>query len=553
MHTLNLKANQLKLFGAILAIAALVAAALALTLTAGPTLAQSDTPTPTPTPSPYADPQPCGPGAGVASMAEPHEITEGHFALFDAYWESTTPEPGESTDLDPANTGVLHTNLCPPKVIKNTETNRDGTQITVTTLTASGIDIDEAIFHVLDTHKATVVANASANPSGVEIATAEYVVLGNYAATGSEVWWLRLDDPDTDTDETSDLSIGFSTKRFDTQYWAATDGNPPFRFKFELERNPGIPPANQPHFLAYRADPGGSADPELVWDSATADVTDMMLEPGQLEDLQWIFTQPGTYELSVHLQGWVRQDNPYGPSDSRHGQWKRISNNVTETSEVKRYVIQIGSELTEVEPPRFGVSFSVDQSAPSGTKVGNPVQVFRAEVDALEYQLSGDGHDDFALVSTTDPDTVQIVVADSVVLDHERQIIYDLTLGVTDNVDHESNHDPRLDDTLAVKIELTGYPRVTIEVDNPNPSLGETVTFTARLHDVGETESVNYSFTFSSDGAVTGSSPSQSKQHTSPTTETVQLEVFYRPKGIADTALSKNISAEPVTVTWRNP
>ena len=40
----------------------------------------------------------------------------------------------------------------------------------------------------------------------------------------------------------------------------------------------------------------------------------MKLGPSEHRDLQWIFTKPGTYLLSVHLQGFVRQENPH-PSD----------------------------------------------------------------------------------------------------------------------------------------------------------------------------------------------------------------------------------------------
>ena len=454
----------LKLLGGVLALALIAAIAVALTLTSG---AQAQSPTNT-----YADPQPCGPGAETASQPEPHEIHEGHYALFDAYWQWTSSE-----DLD--NTGVLRTNTCPPLV---SETENDEGE-TVTTLSVSNIDIDEAIFHVLDERQATVVASLSQNPSGTEISTDEYKKLAEYAAAGSEIWWLRMDDPDTlDVDETSDLTLGFSTKRFDDQYWGdAEDNGPPLRYKYELQRHPGIDPIEHPHFLAYRAPKANNGEAELVWDSARADVEDLLMEPGELEHLQWIFTKPGTYALSVHLQGWVRKARPAGAGRD----WLPISSNTTETSEVKRYVIQVGTELDENEPPVFGLNLTVPENSPADTLVGAPVPIYEADADTLYYTLSGDDNEHFVLEPMTNPHAVQIQVAADANLDYETKAIYELTLSVTDRIDHESNPDPTtIDDRLAVRIALEDEaPSLTLSASDTNPRLGETVMLTANVRE----------------------------------------------------------------------
>ena len=535
----------LKLLGSVLTLALIAAVAVAVTLTAGPTQAQNATNT-------YADPQPCGPGAATAFQPEPHEIHEGHYALFDAYWQWTSSE-----NLD--NTGILHTNTCPPLVTRTTQVNPETEEEeTVTTLTASGIDIDEAIFHVLDEYKATVVSSASQNPSGVEISTAEYVKLADYAAAGSQVWWLRLDDPDTDADETSDLTLGFSTKRFDDQYWGdAEDGSPPLRYKYELQRYPGISPSDHPHFLAYRAPKSNNGEAELVWDSARADVEDLLMEPGELEDLQWVFTKPGTYVLSVHLQGWVRQTRP----DDAERDWARISGNVTETSEVKRYVIQVGTELDENEPPVFGVNLTVPENSPADTLVGAPIPIFEGEADTFYYSLSGDGHEHFALEPATNPHAVQIKVAAGANLDYETKSTYELTLSVTDRIDHESNEDLAIDDTLAVRIHLEDLtPTVSLEVDNPNPTVGDTVTFTIAWQNFAEVGRYHYGFSDSS-GITQGHSDLNNSvrhtiRHTSATTETVWLTVIYARPGISDPTNAPHrhvVYVDPVNVTWRNP
>jgi len=464
MNTFGHTILPLKLAGAVLGLAIVAAIAVAITLTVQPTQAQNAD-------NSYADPQPCGPGAETAFQPEPHEITAGHFALFDAYWQPTIDD--ESTSL--VNTGVLHTNECPPQVVKTTETGDFGQTTTVTTLSPSGIDVDEAIFHVLDKHEATVVASASENPTGTEISLAEYGLLDDYVYAGDQVWWLRLDDPDTaDVDETSDLALGFSTMRFDGQHWATRDGSPPLRYKFELERNPGIDPAKHPHFLAFKSEDSGG---EVVWDSAKADTVDMMMEPGQLEDLQWVFTKPGTYEIWVHLQGWVRRTPPPDAGDD----WAPISDNITETSEIKRYVIQVGSALAENEPPVFGLDFTVPENSPADTPVGDPISVF-ADAATLHYSLAGDGHELFALESQANPHTVQVKVADGANLDYEAKSSYNLTLNVTDELDHESNPDPTIDDTLVVRVGLENVPPyVKADVDNATPAANGTVHFTAEV------------------------------------------------------------------------
>lgn len=348
-------------------------------------------------------------------------------------------------------------------------------------------------------------------------------------------------------DETSDLTLGFSTKRFDEQYWDADDG-PPFRYKFEFERDPGIDPDEHPHFFAYRAREEGAVTAELVWSSLEADVTDMAMQAGQLEALEWVFTQPGTYEISVHLQGWVRHDRPLDAGED----WRPISEYRTETSEVKRYVIQVGSALDEVEPPRFGVNRSVAENSPAGTRVGNPITVFPAEVEALEYRLSGEGHENFGVVSHTAPYSAQIVVADGAQLDYETRDTYELTLGVTDNVDHESNSDDSLDDTLAIRIALTDVPTsASIRVDNPTPVVGDTVTFTAVLTDFNPESEVVYYFD-DSDGVTEAPDLTHSIRRTSETGEMVGFYALYHaPEGSSGPSVLE-LRASPVYVTWHS-
>ena len=536
MNTFTNPSSPLKFFGAVLALALIAVAALMV----APTSAQSP-------PNLYGNPQPCGPGAETAFQPEPHEIHAGHFALFDAYWQWTSNE-----DLD--NTGVLHTNTCPPLVTTEPDPDDDNGG-TITTLTASGIDIDEAIIHVKDQHKAAVVTSASASPSGTEIVRDEYEDLDRYTVAGDEVWWLRLDDPDTtDVDETSDLTLGFSTKRFDKQYWHAADGNPPLRYTFKLERYKGSAASEHPHFLAYRASPAGTEAAELIWDSALADTEALMMEPGYtIENLQWVFTKAGTYAISVQLQGWVRQARPDGAGRD----WLPISSKVTETSEVKRYVIQVGTQLDENEPPRFGYRYTIDENSPAGTIVGQPtIQVITEDHRDLEFSLSGAGAGHFVLDTASAPGMVQIKVAEGANLDFETKHIYELLLNVTDNLDHESNPDPTVDHFIAVQIQLHDIePTISLGVSNHTPSLGEAVTFTAVVHNF---EEIVGEYSYELDGDVDGGSGQLSSNnaviytvaHNSYHAEGFQLWITYSSSGTLNS--ERTINSEKVFVTWQN-
>ena len=456
--------KQLKLAGAMLAMAALVITLLAVTFATGPAQAQDSG-------NNYPNPQPCGPGAATAFQPEPHEVTVGHFALFDAYWEWTNKNPNE---------GIMHTNHCPPLMVETTQIDPVTEEETLTlTRSVSNIDIEEAIFHVLDKHKATVVATNAEATRG-QLSLEEYPKVKEAAPAGSQVWWLRLDDPDTNADDTSDLTLGFSTALFDPIYWKF-----PMRYKFEVERYPGEDSSDPPHFFAYEAPLGDNEKATLVWSSIRPDIDDddMKLDPGQYRALQWVFTEPGTYVLSVHLQGYVRQNRLAGAGED----WKPISSNVTETSEVKRYVIQVGDKLDEMEPPLFGVNLSVAENSPAGATVGSPIPVYNSEAATLEYKLAGEGHTDFKVVAATGPHSVQIAVADEGILDYETKPSYELSLSVSDKVDHENNPDPTVDDTLAVRIALTNVEEsatVAIRASNSTPAPGEQVTIRAILGDV---------------------------------------------------------------------
>ena len=575
MSTLLSKATgQFRFYTAAIALAALVITVLAVNFSASPTQAQSET-------NSYDDPVPCGPGPNTdeAFQPEPHEVTTGHFALFDSYWEWTQ----RATNGDPpkTNEGIMHTNECPPLMVPSEE---EGA-----TRTASGIDIDEAIFHVLDKHKATVVAtNAEVTEDGGELSLEEYedvreaLGLGETEPVpdGTKVWWLRLDDPDTLDDpntekienyETSDLGMGFSAALFDSKYWYREDdeGNPlkAMRYMFELKRYPGSEPDEIPHFLTFeapkRASKTGPNEKRVVrvWDSTRVHIEPMELDPGEYRPVQWVFTRPGTYVLEVHLQGFVRTEPPPPDHDDYDPNWKRIdSSDVSKTGEVKRYVFQVGDQLEETEPPLFGVNLSVAENSPGGTKVGGPVPVYNADAEILYYDLDGEGKENFKTVAGTDPHTVQIVVADGASLDYETRASYDLALNVTDGVDHENNPDPTVDDTLAVKIDLDAVaPAVSMWFSNPNPRVGDTVEVTMKLSDLpagASRDTLTFHLTRQDESGyqVTelATTNTQTLTGTISTTENVAQTMKYWATAsfLIGGSQSSSLWTDPVSVTW---
>ena len=576
MKALNETPINLRAVGITMTLAALAIALLAVAMTASPTLAQTppgseDSPGGNtdgntdggnadryPNLSTYPDPQPCGPGAGTAFMKEPHEITTGHYALFDAYWRTIS---NGVVSLDTDGVGVLHTNECPPEMVATSTDDGFGnvTETTIRSAREGGMDIEEAIIHVLDKHLATTTVASTTEANAGELSLAEYPRVGEVVNAGDRVWWLRLDDPGTtSTDEASDLGMGFSTLLLDKERWHTRESEKgePMRYRFEVERHPADP-TDVPHFFAYEApnirnigDDGTDAGVKLVWDSEKPGEGVMELDPGEYRALQWVFTKPGTYLLWVHLLGDVKKP---GTGDD----WKAISSNYTETSEVYQYTIQVGTDLDETEPPIFGVNLEVEENSPGGVNVGDPIPIYNAEADVLYYDLTGPGHSNFDLVASTEPFTVQVVVTDGADLDYEAKSSYDLHLSVTDKVDHENNFNPYADDVLIVRIDLKDQaPGLKIQADRTSLKVNETVNFTAWFEPTPERRGQTPTYVWaekinpvwdvrSSPGAGSTWSVSQS----SPTTKTYRAAVEWTNE---DTMQPTFVNSNEITITWKN-
>ena len=440
----------------------------------------------------YPDPQPCGQGHAAVPEKPAKQITEGEIALFDAYWD--------------LGTNTLNNNLCPPEIVRTT-TKKGKKVVPIVKRSDANIDIAKTVIHVTEDYKVTVVNSAADNydpeaVAGPTIDVNEYIFLREALGLGvneapepnTKVYWLRLDDPDTtgeDENETSDLVLGFSTELFDKNYWEPRGNLPAVQYEYESERD-DIYEVHGPHFFAFDAPKKNNGEQiEAIWSSVDADVNHVDMGPGERKNLQWIFTEPGTHHIQVHVKGHVRQNPPEGAGND----WEKIApDERTVASEVRLYTIQAGP-LNFNKQPMFQVERTVAENSPSGTKVGDPVAVAMGDDgDTLTYGLDGKGSSHFEVQPV--PGGAQITVATGAMLDYETMPVYDLVLGVSDGKNLEGGPDPSLDNEVALKIQLedvTGPPTVAIQVDDTAPSTDETVTFTSSYSgDIPALEHVDY-------------------------------------------------------------
>ena len=108
------------------------------------------------------------------------------------------------------------------------------------------------------------------------------------------------------------------------------------------------------------------------------------------------------------------------------------------------------------EPPKFSegtpTTRTIAENSPESTQVGS-ITADDPEDDALMYELSGTGHENFTVDANG-----QITVATNAVLDFETLHTYTLDLNVSDEKDTNGNADTEVDDTITITINLTDVP-----------------------------------------------------------------------------------------------
>ncbi len=391
------------------------------------------------------------------------KITAGEIAFFDAYWDIPTK--------------TINNNLCPPKIVTTTV----GEEAKAARADAN-IDIAKSVIHVTNKYKVTVVNSSAANydpnaVSGTTIDVAEYPFLKNgledgvvFDANGTattsdgdpvQFYWLQLDDPDTtDVNEASDIVLGFSTELFEGKYREARDGNKPFYYEFESERDYKSE-VHGPHFFAFEAPlPDNGVQGKAVWDSYDAETNKKQMEAGQRQNLQWVFTEPGTHHIEVHVVGHVNQ-NPTDPSDD----WKKNPpEEKTVTSEVQVYTIQTGPLTFNDDPPVFTAGTrTVATDAAAGTFLSGPIAMWadgrqssELKFEVLNYR-EGSVSQEFEPYAY-DPDGfgvqgVQLRVKAGADLGDESPDGFELKVTVSDGKDREGHPDDAVDHWITVDVQ----------------------------------------------------------------------------------------------------
>lgn len=277
------------------------------------------------------------------------------------------------------------------------------------------------------------------------------------------------------------LCLGFSAGLLQAGDW-----NGDIQYEFEAIREPGHATTGYGDFFVFHVENG---EPEIKWRTDEADTNAYHITPGTYDHAYWAFTEPGTYVFHVQVKGRPNRNRTGGP----------LIKATTVTSEVRRYTFHVG-DLAVNHDPVFEVERSVSENATGGTHVGAPIIVHDLDATTLCFALTGHGAQNFTLEGTTGTDEcgtltavtenadgqigAQIIVRERSYLDYETTPAYDLRLQVTDGQDPESNLDPSIDDSIAVRLALIDGPEhvrgSALALHAPaSATVGESITLSA--------------------------------------------------------------------------
>ena len=338
MNTHITAPRHFRLYGAVLAMAALLITLLAVTLTAGPAMAQE--PRTGDNTEEYPNPRPCSeevePDANTTELAR-----DSYYAVFDAFWDYEV--------------GHLSNNFCPPKVTETRKYDPVAEEYVTTTTREDGhLHISKTVFAIPESYKATVIDTrpgaSNGNPGAVtgptiDLADFPFLETGNAVSAGDSLYWAR-------PDGTSLLRIGFSTALLEEADWYRADGpdddtdpDPPVQFRFAAVHvlKDGTP--QEAHVLGahiFAFDPGAS-QADAKWSNVQTDIrSEIDMFTGQYQPMQFVFTKPGMYLVQANVQGHVRdKDNRL---DGAPKDWSPVNSDKTITSPVQWYTFHVGPE-----------------------------------------------------------------------------------------------------------------------------------------------------------------------------------------------------------------
>ena len=349
--------RKITIYAAVMAVAALVITLLAVNFSATPIMAQEGDdkgPRIGDNAEEYSKPYPCSeevePDADTVRL-----IRDGYYAVFDAFWDYEV--------------GHLSNNFCPPEVTVTTETHTDEetgkeTKVTVYDRSDAHTHISKTVFSIPESYKVTVVESGkphgtSSDVKGPTIDLADFPFLKKGGAVsavdneekptafaGNSLYWVRLDEPWTDDDETSPLQIGFSTGLMEEDDWHNSKGGDPVQFRFAAVHvlQDGTPEEAHvvgAHMFAFDQRETDTLMEHPKWSNVETDVrSEINMQTGQYRPMQFAFTKPGVYLVQANVQGHVKKAPPVdAPKD-----WKPVSPDETITSPVQWYTFHVGLE-----------------------------------------------------------------------------------------------------------------------------------------------------------------------------------------------------------------
>ena len=367
----------------------------------GHLLPQQADPTPSPTPR-HAAPEPCPGETGNSNQKAARVVDSGSIALFDVYWN---PVEGELTNT-----------VCPPTVTHVPATPSSGFDKGTPARddrVASNIDITAkppTIIHIPSSAKInlsdiTTYGNKTYGEMYEKVVEADNKEDRNADGVdddGDGVVWALPACP-TDGVSFNGLCLSFSAALLKPADWLDFKGgaNGAIDYLVNHVHQVDIDKQDPRYVLAYNVPAAGSTKANApLWNSSDARKGKVTVAPGGYHRPLWFFTDRGTYEFQVHIQGYPDTE----ASDP-------VSKDKSVTSDVREYILHVGAEADlgvemKVTPadtsdtsldPGDDVTIEVTASNAAGNDVAEKTRVDVALPEGLSYSshvaATGTGYD----------------------------------------------------------------------------------------------------------------------------------------------------------------
>ena len=285
---------------------------------------------PTPTPPRHASPEPCPGETGNTNTEAARVVDSGHIALFDVYWN-----PGE---------GELTNTVCPPTVVHVPEDPGDEEEERPATparddRSPSSIDITAeppTIIHIPSSAKVNLNTDATYTATKYhKVKQADDLENRDGSGTGDGDVWALPACPPGGSPAADGLCISFSAALLKDADW---DGD--IVFHLDHVHQIDIDEQDPRYVIVHDVTAAGEVATDPLWNSSDASESEVSVEAGGYNRPIWFFTDRGTYEFQVHIQGKPDQTE----ASKRPDGLDPISKDASVTSDVRDYIVHVGAE-----------------------------------------------------------------------------------------------------------------------------------------------------------------------------------------------------------------